>query len=523
MSMKVNIKLTLLVALVAIISSVLISLLSYSHILKSSQQEADQTIKSLAATVYNTASAAAYLNDEPLANDVISGLLKNTVVECADITSPKLKQARGIHCDKSQLYSESLYSPFNANEQIGTLLIYKNVTAVKEKVLTQVTSTIINIFTIVFIISICTLFITYILVSHPISLLADELDNIDFTHEETDRLKAQTRNDELGFIRTIVNKMLAKLDERLQHERNLSAQKEKLASNFKMICDISTNALVVTDEKLNLLSVNPKFKELWYKNSGHHEVIYDDNWLERISFEVDEIKNRILEFPKLNVSQTIEIEVRKPTDTDMEAQWFDLTFNKAENMFGEINIFVIISDITEARQKLLLTEFEADHDTLTHLKNRRSARRMIEKILDASELTPEFALLLIDLDGFKAVNDTYGHDAGDIVLIEVANRYRKLTRKSDIVCRWGGDEFLIVLTNVNQMEVEIIAEKLVQATAVPIPLNDDNTAYIGSSIGAALYPKSGKDFDKLFDHADHAMYQIKKQGKNAYAIYQWQD
>ncbi|EWH08474.1 putative GGDEF domain-containing protein [Catenovulum agarivorans DS-2] len=521
--MKINIKLTLLVALVAIVSGILISLLSYSHILKNSQLEADQTIQSLAATVYSTASAAAYLNDEPLANDVISGLLKNTVVECAEITSPKLKQLRAIHCDKAQLHTENLYSPFNANEIIGELRIYKNISSVEDKALSQVTSAITSIFLIVFIIAICTLVITYLLVSHPIAMLADELENIDFTHEETDRLTTQSRSDELGLIRNIVNRMLAKLDERLQHERNLSAQKEKLASNFKMICDISTSALVVTDEKLNLLSVNPKFKELWYKNSGQHEVVYDDNWLEKISFEVDEIKQKILDYPKLNTSQTIEIEVRKPTDSDMEAQWFDLTFNKAENMFGEINVFVIISDITEARQKLLLTEFEADHDTLTHLKNRRSTRRIIEKILDTSELTPEFALLLVDLDGFKAVNDTYGHDAGDTVLIEVANRYRKLTRKSDIVCRWGGDEFLIVLTNVNQTEVEIIAEKLVQATAVPIQLDDDTTAQIGSSIGAALYPKSGKDFDKLFDHADHAMYQVKKQGKNAFAIYQWQE
>ncbi|MER2490981.1 GGDEF domain-containing protein [Catenovulum sediminis] len=523
MTMKINVKLTVLVALVAILAGLLISLLSYSRVLSSSHDEADKTIRSLAATVYNTAAAAAYLNDEPLANDVISGLLKNEMVECADIISQQIKENSESQCRPKQMYSEILYSPFNASTKIGTLRLYKNEQFVHEKALEQVWAEITGIFLIVFIIAVCTLIITYVLVSHPISLLAHELETIDFTHEETGRLQAQTRKDELGLIKTIINRMLAKLDERLQHERNLTLQTEKLSSNFKMICELSTNALVVTDENMILQSVNPKFVELWQKNSGLSEVIYDDKWLERICFEVESIKQEILAHQTLNDSQTYEIEVKKPSEQDKEAQWYNLTFSKAENMFGEINIFLIISDITEQRQKLLMTEFEADHDMLTHLKNRRSTRRIIERIIDNSELSPEFAILLIDLDGFKGVNDTYGHDAGDRVLVEIAQRYRALTRKSDIVCRWGGDEFLIILTNVNRQEVEMIAEKLVNVTSVPIAIGDELSAQIGSSIGIATYPEAGKDFDRLFDHADHAMYQVKKQGKNDFAFYEWQN
>lgn len=517
--MKINVKLPLLIAISAIIAGVIISAWSYSRIEQAAELESQNTLNSLSETVYNTAAAAAYLDDEPLAKDVVAGLLKNKIVDCAVINTQKIETIVDVNCGSRFKLTKQLYSPFESDRVVGELILYENSTELNNRVLKQFYSAAINVFAIICMITLLSLVVTYLLVSHPISQLAEVLKTIDFTEDSSARLDSAQRKDEIGSIRNVINKMLAKLDERLQHERNLVLQTEKLSSNFKMICELSTSALVVTDSQLVLKSVNPKFMELWVKNTGLAEVIYDDHWLERISFEMAALKEQIISHPAKATSRSMEVEIPSPNGSRVESSWHEITFTKAENRFGELNIFIIINDISEQKQKYLRTEFEADHDTLTSLKNRRSTRRLVESMIEREDPISSFVLVLIDLDGFKEVNDHYGHDAGDAVLREIAKRYRDLTRKSDIICRWGGDEFVMILGEVSQKEAANIAAKILAATRLPFSLDKDSQAVVGASIGLACYPQDSMDFDKLFDKADHAMYQIKKTGKDDYAFF----
>lgn len=131
----------------------------------------------------------------------------------------------------------------------------------------------------------------------------------------------------------------------------------------------------------------------------------------------------------------------------------------------------------------------------------------------------QLAVLMLDLDGFKEINDTLGHNYGDLVLKEVSERLLKLLRASDTAARLGGDEFVILIENIQgQDEAILVANKLLSTLSDPMTL-ERHTVNISASIGIALYPSDNNTESYLLDHADMAMYQAKKAGKNRFHIY----
>jgi diguanylate cyclase (GGDEF)-like protein len=128
------------------------------------------------------------------------------------------------------------------------------------------------------------------------------------------------------------------------------------------------------------------------------------------------------------------------------------------------------------------------------------------------------AVMFVDLDGFKAINDSYGHDAGDKVLREAAKRLSASVRNTDTVARIGGDEFLLIITEMRSQEnAAAIAEKVIRFISHPVILKN-HLAKVGVSIGIALFPRDAEDIDVLIKLADHAMYKVKNAGKNGYAF-----
>lgn len=160
-------------------------------------------------------------------------------------------------------------------------------------------------------------------------------------------------------------------------------------------------------------------------------------------------------------------------------------------------------------------EHMAYHDSLTSLPNRAHfGRRLSEMLVHSREQGEPFALMLLDLDGFKKVNDVQGHQGGDLLLVEVARRLSHAVRQGDFVARLGGDEF-VVLAKVGQGvdEVDGVARRLVEAVGKPYDL-DGKTATVTASIGVALCPKDGQTADVITHLADEAMYLAKQRGKN---------
>lgn len=181
---------------------------------------------------------------------------------------------------------------------------------------------------------------------------------------------------------------------------------------------------------------------------------------------------------------------------------------------------VILTDVTEKHLASERVNYLAKHDALTGLANRTLFHERLFEVLAKPDGTPASALLFIDLDGFKKINDTYGHDAGDIVLKTVAQRLNACVGKTNTIARMGGDEFTIILTDVtSRCEIQTIAETIIEALAKPIALTGTQVA-VTSSIGISIAPLDGTEADILVTKADSAMYTAKHNGKNGYSFYQ---
>lgn len=176
-------------------------------------------------------------------------------------------------------------------------------------------------------------------------------------------------------------------------------------------------------------------------------------------------------------------------------------------------------EVTLRRQAEQKMRFMATHDDLTKLPNRSLIKERIEQaLLQHARHNEIMALLFIDLDGFKEVNDAHGHDAGDELLLKLAQQLNATVRKSDTVARFGGDEFVILLTGLlSREDAAIVAGKILHQLAQPVSLSVGEVQ-VGASIGIAIYPDDGTDSAKLLKVADSLMYRIKQQGKNQYCF-----
>jgi len=148
------------------------------------------------------------------------------------------------------------------------------------------------------------------------------------------------------------------------------------------------------------------------------------------------------------------------------------------------------------------------------LPNRSLFHERADQVLRYSERNQKkFALLFIDLDGFKTVNDNYGHDAGDAVLCEAARRMSGLVRSSDTVARLGGDEFAVILRDIDTLDgVDSVCSNLLATLSVPYELGE-KVANLSASIGIACYPENGANTEELLNNSDDAMYKAKREGK----------
>ena len=301
------------------------------------------------------------------------------------------------------------------------------------------------------------------------------------------------------------------------HE-DITAQKadaEKLRLSA-LVLENSSEALVITDEQNRIMEINPAFTKLTgyardevigqnpaILHSGRHEDLFYHKMWEEIGtrgFWRGEIWNR-----------------RK--NGEIYAEW--LTINTIFNPDGSVHRYVgLFSDITERKKSEELIWTQANFDPLTNLPNRRMFRdRLAQDLKKAHRAGLKLALLFLDLDRFKEVNDTLGHDKGDALLVEAAQRIAACVRESDTVARLGGDEFTIILAELDdRSSVERIATAILNALAHPFELGDES-AYVSASIGITVYPDDASTLEAMLKNADQAMYVAKNSGRNRFSYF----
>jgi len=268
--------------------------------------------------------------------------------------------------------------------------------------------------------------------------------------------------------------------------------------------------VIITDQHGTIEYVNPRFSEITgytadevigkhtrVLQSGHTEIsTYQDLW------------------SSINAGENWrgEFQNRKKSG---ELYWQQISISPIFDNNSHITHFVAIEeDITQRKKTEEKIWRQANYDILTGLPNRRLfSDRLHQFIAHAVRYDHQGGLMFIDLDKFKHINDTYGHEAGDLLLKQVAQRITSCTRESDTVARLSGDEFTVILPEVSSITaIEHVAESILQQLSAPFVIKDQHME-ISASIGIALFPTHGKSLDEVLKNADTAMYQAKKDGK----------
>jgi diguanylate cyclase (GGDEF)-like protein/PAS domain S-box-containing protein len=206
---------------------------------------------------------------------------------------------------------------------------------------------------------------------------------------------------------------------------------------------------------------------------------------------------------------------------DGSAVWVRITIAEKRDGGGDLRYDVsIIEDITERKRAESRIEYLATHDEMTGLPNRSSFLQMLNQAVHTSKRHGRhFAVLFIDLDRFKAINDSLGHEAGDTLLKTMAARFTEAIRKSDVVARLGGDEFIVLVNDVSEMEdIALVARQLISAALKPVTIKGQDCR-VTASVGVATFPDDADDAEQLIKNADMAMYLAKEEGKNNFQCY----
>nr|WP_321271599.1 sensor domain-containing diguanylate cyclase [uncultured Tolumonas sp.] len=519
MKLNLHLRLSLIVALFVSGVTVIASYSFYNFTYNREQTRSLQAVTQLSATVYKTAEIAAYAGNRVIAEDVLDGLLRNKLLYSVTINTDQFSLHQGRNDGASLApITQILYSPFGDNDKIGELIITpsRDIIDIQAKAIALEITVLMALLIIVTLL--CMMAVIWLFITNPVSKLASELYLIRPGDDKRLTIPVLLRETELETLSKTVNQLLDKVQQQITEERKLRDRVELIANNFRMVFDLSTNALIVTDKSMNLLTYNPSFQDLVLSATGNRHLPHTAEWVSLLVKNPDEFMEQITQLLEEKSDNCFDVKLL--SHEDGRRRWVSINAKEAVNDYGESIILIFINDITRQHEALNASVHDASHDHLTHLKNRRVAEQQIDQMIHtASRIHQPLALIVLDLDGFKKVNDTEGHDAGDKVLIEVANRLSNLTRKSDIVARWGGDEFVIALNDATQETAVLLAQRFLQSISQPIDIGKDKNANVGASIGIVICPDNAASFNAAFECADVAMYQVKQAGKNGIRVY----
>jgi len=227
--------------------------------------------------------------------------------------------------------------------------------------------------------------------------------------------------------------------------------------------------------------------------------------------------HRLFKAPDANpTGKRVEIEGVRSDGTEIPVELSVTTVRRDDSIFFS----AFVRDISERKRAEERIQYLALFDALTGLPNRVQLEERINYAISlAKRNDSHMALLFLDLDHFKNINDTLGHSVGDKLLIEIAERLKRVLREQDTVARLGGDEFILLLPESNAEGVRRVAEKLLDSITQPFIDEKNNELTVSSSIGIAFYPDDGLDFETLLKNADTAMYRAKRDGRNGYCFF----
>jgi diguanylate cyclase (GGDEF)-like protein len=321
---------------------------------------------------------------------------------------------------------------------------------------------------------------------------------------------------------TEYNRVVSELEEKKQELYRESLYRGALTKGAFFSCEanISTDTLITADSTLLVqlgLPDSPPFSKII-----HYISLYIPDSQHQLRFLSAFCNNSLIDSYKDGITDVVVdflflLDSDKKDSIDLGNSWVRCCAYLIENPLNEdINVFIYFKNITEIKKQEIDLLEKAEKDALTHLYNKRTVQQLIQETLTLNQAT--HALLFIDLDNFKKINDLCGHRNGDTVLANFGLLLRSIFRKNDILGRIGGDEFLVCMSNAQTDIVQKRAQEIIDGCHKIygfLEIDFDVTV----SIGIALFPEHGTNLEQLYVHADSALYQSKRNGKNQYSIY----
>lgn len=323
------------------------------------------------------------------------------------------------------------------------------------------------------------------------------------------------KDEQIFAIKTLAQSVMAHIELRLSHKKIRKYVDELQLS--ATIFETASENIVVTDANNCFITVNPAFT----KTTGYtlDDVIGKTPKILKSGKQNSEFYSKMWKELIRDGQWDGELS-NKRKNGEIYIEW--LSIRAIYNHDGTIKMYVAtFSDITEKKRADEIIWKQANYDLLTNLPNRRLFDdRLKHEIKIANRSKKLLALLFIDLDLFKEVNDTFGHETGDKLLIKVTKRINKTLRATDTVARMGGDEFTVILPQMDdEKNIAKVAQLILEKLSMPFEINGINII-ISASIGISIYPKDSSNAKDLLQYADIAMYNSKKQGKGRITFFE---
>ena len=502
----------------------------------------------LVKTVENTARIACFLGDPSLASEVAKGLLMNRDVErvviandqgvLADLDRSSQQKAAPSNgtgkppamaggalpkAPSNDAFPEGatirmLTSPFKPDTNVGKIVVIRNQASIDAQVDEALSfiRLLIILQTSAIIIVVTVIAVGYI--AHPIHQISKRLNELSAVDGEKLEAPAGHKRNEIGQLVKDVNALIDKLVRGLITERLLRVEREIEEKRFRAIFENAETGIFVIDREGMLKSFNPAFsRTMCYEDAELHKIAAGNaiSLFDSLGEQTERVRKLIDSC--LQERRTMSAELML-IDSNGSPRWVNMILNPVEDdqMQGVIN------DITENKMREAHANKLALTDALTGLGNRLGFERQIEQLLNERKRNPDrnFTLMLIDLDRFKQVNDTHGHDVGDAVLVHVARHIEQSIRKSDFAARLGGDEFVVLLPFVTDKDIIArLARSLINNISQPVITQSGIQTSVGASIGVCLVNRPELKRDDIIKQADIALYAVKEAGRNDYRIY----
>ncbi|WP_390594707.1 putative bifunctional diguanylate cyclase/phosphodiesterase [Simiduia litorea] len=363
-------------------------------------------------------------------------------------------------------------------------------------------------------------FAFHLMLTRPLIQLVKEMSSIDLDKPGQSRIKYPTdhRDDELGELVTTTNKLLDLMELSLAKRRAVELALRRSEEHIRQIIDSLPVMVGARNKDGNYIFANKALADFVGKTTAEMQNCHVSDLLTFYLNDVD----RLIEIDCSVISGEVESEVLEENFRSIDGNPVYLqTYIKPIEFYDERVALIVSTDISERKRAQFKMEFMAYHDALTDLPNRvHLVERLEHELRRAKRHGYHGAVLFIDLDHFKTINDSLGHPVGDEVLKQVAQRLQRSVREEDLVARLSGDEFVVVLTVLDQdlsiaaLKAAEIGEKIRAKISEPY-IYDEMELRVSGSVGVVVYPDADSSVHELIKYADTAMYQVKERGRDA--------